>query len=145
MWKQLFDAVEQRVGPSVNEFAKSDNAVTVAALAQRGRRELERRLERSSRRTLHLFNMPAGSDVNRLLEHITRLEREVRELRNDLADRENAEYLASLASRGTATPAKLRATGSSANTTRKRATARPKGGLHADGSNTGGTARASSA
>ena len=99
LWKQLFDAVESRVGPTIDELARSDDAVTLAALGRRGRRELERRLEQASRRTLHMLNMPAGSDVNRLLEHITRLEREVRDLRNDLADKENTEYLASLAAR----------------------------------------------
>ena len=44
-------------------------------------------------------NSRYGFDMNRLLVHIARLEREVRDLRNQLADRENAEYLASLAAR----------------------------------------------
>jgi phage host-nuclease inhibitor protein Gam len=35
---------------------------------------------------LHLLNLPAGSDVNRLLVQIAALEREVRELRKRLED-----------------------------------------------------------
>lgn len=97
LWKRLFDAVDERVSPTINEVANSDDAATLLALGRRGRSELDRRMEQASRRTLHLLNLPAGSDVNRLLEHIARLEREVRDLRNLLTDRENAEFLASLA------------------------------------------------
>ena len=99
LWKQLFDAVDERLSPTINDLARSEDAATLAALGRRGRSELDRRMEQASRRTLHLLNLPAGSDVNRLLEHIARLEREVRDLRNLLTDRENAEYLASLAVR----------------------------------------------
>jgi hypothetical protein len=99
LWKQLFDAVDERLSPTINDLARSEDAATLAALGRRGRSELDRRMEQASRRTLHLLNLPAGSDVNRLLEHIARLEREVRDLRNLLTDRENAEYLASLAAR----------------------------------------------
>ena len=87
LWKQLFDAVDARLSPTINEMARSDDAATLAALGRRGRSELDRRMEQASRRTLHLLNLPAGSDVNRLLEHIARLEREVRDLRNLLTDR----------------------------------------------------------
>lgn len=99
LWKQLFDALDQRLGPAINDLAKSDDMATLAALGQRGRSELDRRLEQVSRRALHRLNMPAGSDVNRLLEHIARLEREVRDLRNQITDRDNAEFLATLAER----------------------------------------------
>jgi polyhydroxyalkanoate synthesis regulator phasin len=99
LWKRLFDAVDERVSPTINEVANSDDAATLVALGRRGRSELDRRMEQASRRTLHLLNLPAGSDVNRLLEHIARLEREVRDLRNLLTDRENAEFLAALSER----------------------------------------------
>jgi hypothetical protein len=96
VWKQLFDAVDQRVSPTINEFAKREEVASLAALGLRGRSEVHRAIERVSRRALHLLNLPAGSDVNRLLEHIARVEQEVRGLRQLLADRENADYLAAL-------------------------------------------------
>ena len=40
--------------------------------------------EQASRRVLHSLNLPAGSDVNRLLGQIALLEREVRDLRKEL-------------------------------------------------------------
>lgn len=99
LWKQVFDAVDQRLSPAIDELAQSDEAATLIALGRRSRSEVDRRMEQFSRRMLHLANLPAGSDVNRLLDHIASLEREVRELRNLLNDRENAEFLASLAER----------------------------------------------
>jgi polyhydroxyalkanoate synthesis regulator phasin len=99
LWKQVFDTVERRVGPALDELVKRDDVVTALVLAQRTRGEIDRRLERTSRRVLHLLNLPAGSDVNRLLAHIARLEREIGDLRSQLADRENAEFLAELEER----------------------------------------------
>lgn len=96
MWKQVFDAVDKRLSPTVNELAKRDDVASLIGLGLRGRAEVERTFERLSRRSLHLLNLPAGSDVNRLLEHIARVEREVRDLRHQLADRENADFLAAL-------------------------------------------------
>jgi hypothetical protein len=55
-------------------------AVTVGLL-RTAQRDIARRSERASRHLLHLFNLPAGSDVTRVLAHIASLEREVRELR----------------------------------------------------------------
>ncbi len=102
LWKQLFDVLDRRLSPTINELAKSDDVGTVIALGHRARSKLAQRLEASSRRVLHLWNLPAGSDVNRLLEHISRVEREVRDLRNQLVDRENADHLASLSERQSA-------------------------------------------
>ena len=82
LWKKVFDALDERLSPAINEMAQSEDAATLVALGRRGRSEFDRRMEQASRRTLHLLNLPAGSDVNRLLEHIARLEREVRDLRN---------------------------------------------------------------
>ncbi|MET8430432.1 hypothetical protein [Nocardia sp. NPDC004860] len=43
-------------------------------------------VERASRRLLHAFNLPAGSDINRVLTQIASLERSVRKLNNALDD-----------------------------------------------------------
>ena len=100
LWKRLFDAVDERVSPAVDEFARSDELMTLTAVAERGRDFVARRFERTSRRALHLLNLPAGSDVNRLLDHIARLEREVAALRARLEDRELEQFLEELAEEG---------------------------------------------
>lgn len=139
LWKQLFDAVDERLSPTINEMARSEDAAALAALGRRGRSEIDRRMEQASRRALHFFNLPAGSDVNRLLEHIARLEREVRDLRNLLTDRENAEYLASLAARHEAArPATKRSA------TATKASTRTKGGTRGHDADADRSARADS-
>ena len=52
-----------------------------------------RTTEAPSRRLLHLFNLPAGSDINRMLVQIASLERELRELRKSVEDQQDAETL----------------------------------------------------
>jgi hypothetical protein len=86
LWKKLFDAADRTLGERVNEFARSENFAILAGLATRARTELVTRSERSSRQLLHLLNLPAGSDVNRLLAQIGLLEREVRDLRKQIDD-----------------------------------------------------------
>jgi|SRR5436309_1245414 hypothetical protein len=83
-WKRLFDSVDRTVGSRVNEFARSEDFATMAALGRRAQTKLGQFSERASRRVLHSFNLPAGSDVNRLLGQIALLEREVRDLRKEL-------------------------------------------------------------
>jgi hypothetical protein len=95
LWRQAFDAADRTMGARVNEFARSEDFATLAALARRAQTELQGQVERASRRTLHWFNLPAASDVNRLLAQIALLEREVRELRKQLADAEEVNRRAS--------------------------------------------------
>ena len=83
-WKKLFDAAERTVGPRMNELARSENVAILVGLVTRTRSELATRSERLSRQMLHVLNLPAGSDVNRLLAEIGSLEREVRELRKQI-------------------------------------------------------------
>jgi hypothetical protein len=87
-WKKLFDRLDAGMGTRINDFVRSEDFATLLALAQRGQREFGVRSERVTRRVLHSLNLPAGSDVNRLLVQIGNLEREVRELRKRLVDAE---------------------------------------------------------
>jgi hypothetical protein len=91
LWKKLFDAAESTLGPRLNEFVRSENFAILAGLAARARTELVTRSERSSRQVLHLLNLPAGSDVSRLLAQIGLLEREVRELRKQIDDERSSD------------------------------------------------------
>lgn len=90
-WKAVFDAVDRRITPRLNEFTRSDDFATLAALGRRTQSVVASRLERASRRLVHLLNLPAGSDVNRLLRQIASVEREVRDLRKAVEDNLEAE------------------------------------------------------
>jgi hypothetical protein len=101
-WKQVFDTVDRNLGTKLNDFARSENFAIIAGLVSRSRTELASRSQRSSRQVLHLLNLPAASDVNRLLAQIGLLEREVRELRKQL-DEQPSEATAALISGGPTT------------------------------------------
>ncbi len=83
-WKRVFDSLDRTVGTRVNDFARSEDFATMAALSKRAQTKLGQLSEQMSRRVLHSLNLPAGSDVNRLLGQIALLEREVRDLRKEM-------------------------------------------------------------
>lgn len=89
-WRAIVTApvrvVTDRVGPALDGFTRSDEFAALTAIRTRTRHEAGRRLERASRRLFHLVNLPAASDINRLLRQIALVEREVRELRKQLDD-----------------------------------------------------------
>jgi hypothetical protein len=86
LWRKAFDAAESAVAPHLEQAVRTDQFAIAVGVLQRVQTELRKRGERSSRQILHLLNLPAGSDMNRLLAQIGSLEREVRELRKQLAD-----------------------------------------------------------
>jgi hypothetical protein len=87
-WKQLFDAADRTLGARVNDFVRGENFAIIAGLATRIQGDLTARSERASRQWLHVMNLPAASDVNRLLAQIGLLEREVRDLRKQVEDQQ---------------------------------------------------------
>ena len=84
VWRILFDAAEQRVGPAAEQLVRTDGFADAVGLVTRLNQESKRRAERALRQGWHLFNLPAGSDVKRLSEQVGRLERQVRDLRRQL-------------------------------------------------------------
>lgn len=85
LWKAPLRFVQERLVPALNDFTRSEEFAALAAIRQRSTNVVGRYLERTSRRALHLANLPAASDVNRLLAQIANLEHEVRTLRNHLS------------------------------------------------------------
>jgi hypothetical protein len=79
-WRKSVDAVEGVLTPVAGNVVRQDTFALTLAVVTRTRRGIAGRIERLSRQALHLMNLPAGSDINRLLRSIASLEREVREL-----------------------------------------------------------------
>ncbi len=84
VWKRLFDGLDRTVGSRVNDFARSEDFATIAALGRRAQTKVEQLSEQATRRVLHSLNLPAASDMNRLLRQIALLEREIRDLRKEI-------------------------------------------------------------
>lgn len=80
-WRRVVDGVERRVAGPLEGAVQHDAFGVTVSIAHRAVHAVRSRTERGSRRLLHLLNVPAASDVNRLLTHIAAVERELRELR----------------------------------------------------------------
>jgi hypothetical protein len=86
IWRSAYDVVERAVGPPIDRLLRSESFAVAVGLAQTVQRDVIRRTERISRRAWHMVNLPAGSDVNRLLTQMGSVERQVRELEKRLED-----------------------------------------------------------
>jgi polyhydroxyalkanoate synthesis regulator phasin len=80
LWRQAFDAVDQRVSGPVEAGARSDAFTDVVTVSWRLSRRMQREVERRTRHVLHMANLPTATDVRRLSEQVAALRREVREL-----------------------------------------------------------------
>lgn len=120
LWRRAYDSVERPVGSRLENAVQTDLFADVAGLVVRGRAGLSRRVERTTRHALHRANLPAASDVARLREQVSSLERSVRRL-DDALRREQAPQGAARVQRATA------ATKRTAAQNRKAPAARPAG------------------
>jgi hypothetical protein len=79
-WQREVGRIVNLVGPPVEAVTRRDEFAIAVGLARTVRGELQRRFERQSQRALHLFNLPAGSDIRALRQQVASLERQLREV-----------------------------------------------------------------
>jgi hypothetical protein len=89
VWRQAVDVADRAVGPRLEQMVKTEEFAIAVGLLVRTRNEIQKRTERQTRRLLHLFNLPAGSDITRLMRQIGELERQIQELGKQLAAEKN--------------------------------------------------------
>jgi polyhydroxyalkanoate synthesis regulator phasin len=90
LWRQGYDAVESSVGPQLEQLVASEQFSQALGVLSQLRREFEQRASRTTRHLLHRFNLPAGSDMTRLLNEIGELKKQVRKLSEQLEERDGA-------------------------------------------------------
>ncbi len=84
LWRQVYNSWEQAVTPSLQQVTASNGFRDVLAIGMKANADLTREIERTSRQWLHLWNLPAATDVRRLRQQVSGLERELLALRNEL-------------------------------------------------------------
>ena len=89
LWRQAFDAVEQRVTPRAEEFVRTETFAVGAALTRRAVTLARDTARGATTRFWHLLDLPAGTDVNRLRAQVGALDREVRRLTLQLEARQS--------------------------------------------------------
>jgi hypothetical protein len=82
-WLQLILRLERAIGVPVESAVRSDKYFDLVTHANRTRARLMELTETVTKPWLHLFNVPAASDVRRLREQLARVERQLAELAKD--------------------------------------------------------------
>lgn len=87
LWRRTFDALERPAARVLESAVQTNAFADVLALGVRARRGLERQYVEAFERWLHLWNLPAYSDVVRLQAQTAAVERRLREVAHELEDR----------------------------------------------------------
>lgn len=85
MWLQAVHRLERAIGGPIESAVQSDTYFDVVSQANRARARAIGAVEGVSRRCLHLVNLPAGTDVRRVREQLSRMERRLNALTDELA------------------------------------------------------------
>jgi hypothetical protein len=78
--REIYDRLAEEVGPQLSNLTASERFAEVVGVANVVRARAAADLQRSSRRFLHAWNVPAGSDIAVLRQEIGALDRTVRGL-----------------------------------------------------------------
>ena len=85
-WRQGYDSLERQIGPRLESLVRSDSFAVAVGLFARVQRTMQDEASRATRRVLHQLNLPAGTDVARILNELGQLRRQVRALTEELED-----------------------------------------------------------
>jgi hypothetical protein len=88
---ELVQRLERAIGEPIEAFVRSDSYFDLTTQAKRAQSLATRAFEGLWEEWLHLFNVPAATDVRRLKEQLGRVERQLNQIAKELADREEAE------------------------------------------------------
>ncbi len=80
----MFDAVEKEAGPVLTKTLSNPDVIEWITLATAVRKRAESDVAELARRGLHVFNLPAGTDIAKVSKQVATLEREIRQLNRRL-------------------------------------------------------------
>jgi hypothetical protein len=86
LWLKAVHRLERAIGEPVEAAVRTDTYFDLVTKATRATRSAKRTVVGTSTRALHLFNLPAGSDMRRMREQLSRMERRLNQLTEDVAE-----------------------------------------------------------
>jgi hypothetical protein len=86
LWLRLVLRAERVVGERVESAVHSDVYFDLTTRARRSAARATTTVEGVSRRVIHLANLPAGTDIRRVREQLSRMERRLVELSKELEE-----------------------------------------------------------
>jgi hypothetical protein len=91
LWLKAVTRLERLVGEPIEKVVRSDVYFDVVTDARRNHRRVAHAVEGVSKRCLHLFNLPAGTDIRRVREQLNRMERHLTAVTKELEDLQAAD------------------------------------------------------
>lgn len=88
LWLETIHRLERAFGEQVESFVRSDAYFDLVTQANRARARVTDKVEGWSREWLHLFNLPANTDIRGMQEQLARMERRIVALRKEIAELE---------------------------------------------------------
>lgn len=86
LWLQAVHRLERAVGEPIESAVRTDTYFDLVTRATRATKQVRRTVVGTSTRVLHLFNLPADSDVRRMREQLARMERRLNQLSEDVSE-----------------------------------------------------------
>jgi hypothetical protein len=86
LWLKAVHKIERAVGEPIEAAVRTDTYFDLVTKATRTSAQARRAVVGTSTRVLHLFNLPADDDVRRLREQLSRMERRLNKLSDDVSE-----------------------------------------------------------
>jgi len=88
LWLKAVLRVERAIGGPVEAAVRTDTYFDLVTKATRVTGTVKRKVSGTSTRVLHGINLPAGSDIQGVREQLSRMERRLNRLTEEVADRD---------------------------------------------------------
>jgi hypothetical protein len=89
LWLRAVYRIERAVGEPVEAAVRTETYFDMMSKAMRTAATAKRTVTGASTRTLHVLNLPAGTDVRRMREQLSRMERRLNHMSERLAELED--------------------------------------------------------
>jgi hypothetical protein len=86
LWLKAIHRIERAVGKPIEAAVRTDTYFDLVTKATRATSQARRTVVGTSTRVLHLLNLPADSDVRRMREQLSRMERRLNQLSEDVSE-----------------------------------------------------------
>lgn len=90
LWVRLVHELERSIAAPVEAAVRSDEYFDLVAQLNRARAHVTKTVESISEEWLHLFNLPAATDLRRVREQLSRVERQLNKVAKTLGDSDEA-------------------------------------------------------
>ncbi|NNN13147.1 MAG: hypothetical protein HKL81_05305 [Acidimicrobiaceae bacterium] len=86
LWRNIFDLVEKGIAPKLESVVGTSEFAELITALTKLRYEANKRFEETTQNLLHMWNFPAVTDLKKLSNQVSSLERRIRDLSKMIED-----------------------------------------------------------